>query len=59
MWHAVQTQYGDLHVVPLDDLRPHVESDICWCNPTDDDGLWVHHSLDRREEYERGEREIN
>lgn len=42
------------HVVPLDDLRPHVLVD-CWCVPTDDEGVMVHHSMDQRERYERGE----
>lgn len=44
------------HVVPVDDLRPHDANASCWCRPTKDDGVWIHHSIDRREEYERGER---
>lgn len=42
-------------VIPVDDLKPHVEGGGCWCRPTDDDGIWVHHSMDRREFAERGE----
>jgi hypothetical protein len=46
-----------IHVVPLNDLREHTDSPDCWCNPTEDDGewpdVWVHHSMDRREEYEQ------
>ena len=48
-----------IHVIPLNDLREHVASANCWCKPTEDDGwpgVWVHHSMDRREEYEEGRR---
>lgn len=41
-------------VFPLDDLRPHLHDSPCWCDPTDDDGVLVHHSMDRREEFEEG-----
>lgn len=43
------------HVLPVDDLRPHAETADCWCRPTDDDGIWVHNSMDRREFTERRE----
>lgn len=46
-----------VHVVPLNDLREHTASTDCWCNPTEDDewpDVWVHHSMDKREEYEEG-----
>ena len=48
---------NDIHVIPVDDLRPHEATRACWCSPSqdeDDRNLWVHHSLDRREEYELG-----
>lgn len=41
------------HVYPKDDLRDH-EDENCWCKPTDDEGLIVHHSMDKREDYENG-----
>jgi hypothetical protein len=47
------------HVMPLDDLKPHIAVKECWCNPTPDEEaaeVLVHHSLDKREEFERGER---
>lgn len=44
------------HVVPHHDLREHSISDECWCAPTEDEGVMVHHSMDRREEFERGDR---
>jgi len=43
------------HVVLVDDLREH-EPASCWCSPTEDDGVVLHHALDEREKFERGER---
>lgn len=43
------------HVVPNEDLRPHVLAGSCWCHPTEDDefpDLWCHNSMDTREQYE-------
>lgn len=42
------------HVAPNDDLKAHVVNKSCWCCPTEDDGVMVHHSMDQRESYERG-----
>lgn len=39
----------DTHVVPLNDLREHEAEPDCWCGPTEDEGVWIHHSMDRRE----------
>lgn len=45
----------DVHVLPINDLREHVESLACWCAPKLQrvDGstayLVVHHALDGRE----------
>lgn len=47
-----------LHVVPLDDFREHAVSRDCWCCPTEDEEdpfLIIHHSMDGRERYSRGE----
>jgi hypothetical protein len=46
------------HVYPENDLREH-SLGSCWCNPSDDDGIMVHNSLDRREFFERGERKFS
>lgn len=50
-----------IHVVPLGDFREHTVNEPCWCNPTLDTGeewghdiVFVHHSMDKREEYEQG-----
>ena len=48
-----RTQVGEamssIHVVPLGDLQEHDSEPTCWCNPTEDEGVWLHHSMDRRE----------
>lgn len=47
-----------IHVLPINDLRAHTCSTECWCHPDVDDdegeGIAIHHSMDRREEYEEG-----
>jgi len=59
-WDIVKVPTGRIHVMPLDDLRPHVASDTCWCHPSEDDEepineqLLIHHALDRREDFENG-----
>ena len=48
-----------IHVVPVNDLREHEAEVTCWCRPTEDDetpGLFVHHNMDGREQFETGER---
>lgn len=41
-------------IIPLNDLKPHNLSVHCWCRPTEDDGVLIHHSMDQRELYEAG-----
>lgn len=43
---------GDLHVIPLGDLRDHTEDRSCWCRPMeayDYPRIIIHNSMDRRE----------
>lgn len=47
---------GGWHVVPLNDLREHESNGSCWCKPTLDEGVWMHHSMDGREDFETGRR---
>lgn len=54
-WRIKEDNWGMQHVVPVDDLREH-EPVSCWCSPTEDDGVVLHHALDEREKFERGER---
>jgi len=58
MWLLTQGN-GEIHVTPLDDLRPHDHSPRCWCCPVEDSqepDVWTHNSMDGREAYESGER---
>lgn len=51
-----------IHVVPLNDLREHDSTASCWCKPTEDDetpGVFLHHSMDGREHFETGERQVS
>jgi hypothetical protein len=43
-------------VMPVNDFRLHIHGLKCWCRPTDDDCVIVHHAMDGREAYERGDR---
>jgi len=52
-WLASIAREGQ-HVMPVDDLREHHAHETCWCKPTNDEGVWMHHAMDRREEYEDG-----
>lgn len=40
------------NVIPINDLCKHWRGSWCWCRPTCDEGIWVHHSMDLREERE-------
>lgn len=51
-WRVIQGPDCIPHVVPKDDHKPHDPAPTCWCKPTDDEGVMVHHALDRREHFE-------
>lgn len=53
-WRVELGTDGEMHVHPFGDLREHALAGDCWCNPTDDERIIVHHSMDRREEFEEG-----
>ncbi len=56
-WLACLSENGQSRqVIPLGDWRPHENTEHCWCSPSDEDGVYVHYSMDGREFYERGER---
>lgn len=51
-------EYADIHIIPLNDFKEHIQSKNCWCNPKSleyDDQVIVHNAMDQREKYERGE----
>lgn len=58
-WKVVCVAGQAPHVVPTNDLRRHTMTTGCWCRPSIDDGVMVHHSLDRREQTEGRELRLN
>lgn len=65
MTNALQTGWyltrfdDESHVSPRGDIREHVLSDTCWCEPFYDEGVCVHNSLDEREKFELGMRKMS
>lgn len=47
-------QYRQAHLIPEDDLKEHTADYAnCWCCPEQrENHLYIHNSLDRREDYE-------
>lgn len=49
-----------LHCLPIDDFREHTLDDKgkCWCRPIYDEdcNIYIHNSMDGREDYEEGRR---
>lgn len=45
----------NLHVLPINDVRPHIESSHCLCQPRKltDCNVWVHQAYDGRDRRER------
>lgn len=46
---------NSVHVVPVNDYREHELTNLCWCNPVEDEeetGLFIHNALDQRERFE-------
>jgi hypothetical protein len=41
-------------VAPVDDLKPHISGEKCWCTPFWEDEILIHNSMDGREKYEQG-----
>ena len=61
-WDVYRLNNVQLHTIPTDDMRPHVVSVRCWCDPYEDynsDDCWIHNSLDQRELYEQGIRKVS
>ena len=51
IWASEKT--SQIHVMPVDDYRPHDFTATCWCGATPDhENVVTHHSLDNREMYE-------
>jgi hypothetical protein len=58
-WESVRVAGDKPHVVPVNDWMDHAMSGECWCHPRDGHEVWVHNSMDRREEYESGRLRFN
>lgn len=46
-WTVWETDLDEIHVIPTDEEHSHTA--LCWCKPTLDGNIFVHHSADRRE----------
>ena len=49
VWEVLRGRDAMRHVIPTDDVRAHEPLSECWCGPTEDDGVMVHHALDESE----------
>lgn len=49
MTWAIYEIHDSIHVIPVDDLKPHIESPDCTCGVVYEDGVYVHNSFDDRE----------
>lgn len=38
-----------IHVIPINDIREHEDSQDCWCHPNLENKVWIHNSMDGRE----------
>lgn len=48
-----------LNIIPINDLRNHIENEKCWCRPMEGNGFLIHNSMDGREKFETGERKLS
>lgn len=58
-WQSAWYHGERVHVMPLNDFKPHIIAAHCWCHPRCEDDVWVHNSMDRREDYECGRLRLN
>lgn len=58
-WMIVKDDFGDLHVIPLNDTKPHSIARDCLCCPEEDGDEIVHNSYDGREAFEEGLRKLS
>jgi len=50
-WCVIEID-AHLHVIPIADSRDHQCKSDCWCKPTLDEHVVVHHAHDQREQSE-------
>lgn len=58
-WEKAQIVGQHPHVMPLNDWVEHLVAPHCWCHPRCEDDVWIHNSMDRREDYEVGRLRFN
>jgi hypothetical protein len=49
---GVYLEEDAIHVIPVRDQKEHSMTDDCWCAPTIELGVVIHHSADKREKME-------
>jgi hypothetical protein len=61
MWGINTDRSPIVNVFPLDDEQKHNLDDpfLCWCEPKQEDNLYIHHSADCREAVELAEEFLN
>lgn len=55
MWEVDVYENGEVHVLPLFDLKLHLNSLACKCKPLIKDEIIVHNSFDGREFFEEND----
>jgi hypothetical protein len=59
---------NDWHLIPSGDMKPHRPSVRCWCKPEPEDDspsqgessmTWLHNSMDQRELFELGIKDVH
>ena len=53
-WFVWADHDGQMHAIPANEDHDHARS--CWCRPTLDDGVLVHHSCDETPEKDHARR---
>jgi len=58
-WRCCDNHDGETHIAPIGDLRQHILSEDCWCEPRNDGDSIIHNSADEREKFETGQRKLS
>ena len=53
-WDVRSLRMSPTHAVPIGDIRAHLDIPGCWCGPSVDGDIYVHHALDGRQFKTRG-----
>lgn len=47
-WKTINSDDG-MHIIPLEDLKPHKTTAICFCRPREEGIIFIHKLFDGRE----------